>query len=406
MVTVMETVMGSTVRPDNPNKMRYVRPFLEADIPQVADLHRRVFHTGDSSSLQLQQAYRSYFAHIYFQNPWRDPAMPSFVYQEPHAEIAGFLGVLPRKMSMNGRTIRAAVSSQFIVDPATRSTLAGLQLLGAFFAGPQDLSIADEANDVSRKLWEAHGGTTALLYSLYWFRLLQPTRFLLSRLSPGLFPSVIKRVFEPLCRIADAISHRVPSSPFRLSDSGVFGEELSRETLLFCLSEFSRDWSLRPDYDDRSLKWLLEVLAQYRAPGSLHRIAVQNADRELIGWYLYLLTPKGLAEVLQIGAKPNAMAAVLGHLVQHSWQQGATALSGRIEPRFMQQFREKKSQFHHRGSWILLHSNQPEVLQAIHSGDAFLTRLEGEWCMRFHPNWRGPEGVSAQAPKTLETQLR
>jgi len=23
------------------------------------------------------------------------------------------------------------------------------------------------------------------------------------------------------------------------------------------------------------------------------------------------------------------------------------------------------------------------VLQAIHSGDAMLTRLEGEWCMRF-----------------------
>jgi hypothetical protein len=38
---------------------------------------------------------------------------------------------------------------------------------------------------------------------------------------------------------------------------------------------------------------------------------------------------------------------------------------------------------HHRRYWTLIHSQQPELLDAIHRGDAFLTRLEGEWCMRF-----------------------
>src|ERR1700688_2596654 len=104
--------------------MGYVRSFIEEDIPQVADLHSRVFHTGDSSSFQLRQSYRSYFTQIYLHNPWRDPALSSLVYQETNGQIVGFLGVLPRPMSMNGLPIRAVVSSQFIVDPARRSTLA------------------------------------------------------------------------------------------------------------------------------------------------------------------------------------------------------------------------------------------------------------------------------------------
>ena len=39
----------------------------------------------------------------------------------------------------------------------------------------------------------------------------------------------------------------------------------------------------------------------------------------------------------------------------------------------------------HRGdrSWMLVHSRRPEVLDAIHRGTAFLTRMEGEWWISF-----------------------
>jgi hypothetical protein len=382
--------------------MGHVRPFIEEDIPQVAGLHSRIFRTGDSSSLQLQQAYRSYFGQIFLHNPWNDSTLPSLVYEEANGDIVGFLGVQPRRMSMNGRPVRAVVSSQFIVDPASRSTLAGLQLLKTFFAGPQDMSITDEANAVSRKLWEGHGGTTALLYSLYWLRLLQPAQFLSHRM----LPAALTHVFSPLSRLADAIIARMPFSPFRQSESGVYGEELSQEVLISCLSKFSWGCSLRPVYDDRSLEWLMNVLAQNASPGALQKIAVYNRDRKIIGWYLYQLTADGLGEVLQIGAEPNSMAMVLGHLFHHAWRQGATALSGRIEPRFMQQFWEKNSVYQYRGYWMLIHSKQPELLEAIQRGDAFLTRLEGEWCMRFQPKRKGesavPETVSRQQKRLIQ----
>ena len=45
---------------------------------------------------------------------------------------------------------------------------------------------------------------------------------------------------------------------------------------------------------------------------------------------------------------------------------------------------ERRCLFHHRGYWMLVHAHSPELLAAIACGNAFLTRLEGEWCMRFH----------------------
>jgi hypothetical protein len=346
----------------------------------VADLHRRVFHTG-APSAQLARSYRAYFEQIFLRHPSRSEDLSSLVYEESDGTICGFLGVLPRPMSMNGRPIRAAVSSQFIVDPARRSTLAGVQLLKTFLSGPQELSIADEANDVSRRLWESCGGSTALLYSLYWLHLLRPTKFVLSRLSK--LPARGRQVLTPLCLLIDAVTARMPQSPFRQSVPSVFGEDLSRDTLLACLAQFPQAYSLRPEYDERLLQWLFDALARDRGSGSLRKVAVRDAAGKILGWYLYHVARGGMGEVLQIGADDNSIRTVLDHLFHDAWRQGATALSGRLEPRFMQQFREKTSQFHHRDYWVLAHSNRPEVLQAIHRGDAFLTRMEGEWGMRF-----------------------
>jgi len=138
-----------------------VRPFVEADIPQVAELHRRVFQTGEAPSAELERRYRAYFRGIFLDNPWYDEEVSPLVYEDADGSIAGFLGVMPRRMSIRGRPIQAAVSSQFIVEPGRRSTMAAVHLMKTFMSGPQDVSIADEANGLSRKLWESLGGTTA-----------------------------------------------------------------------------------------------------------------------------------------------------------------------------------------------------------------------------------------------------
>jgi hypothetical protein len=371
-----------------------VRPFVEADIPLVAELHRRVFRTGDAPSADLERRYRTYLRGIFLNNPWYDEEMSPLVYEDADGSIAGFLGVMPRRMSIRGRPIQAAVSSQFIVEPGRRSTMAAVHLMKTFMSGPQDVSIADEANYQSRKLWESLGGATALLHSVHWARLLRPAQFGLLKVGKGTSLGTASLV-GPVCRLVDGVAARLPRSPFRHAATSLSSEELDVETLLACLSDCSDRLALRPEYDARSLRWLLGCLVPAEGEGSLHKALVRDATGQVLGWYLYYADPAGLGEAIHIGARHESIQAVLEHLFQDAWRRGVVALSGRLEPRFTTDFAHTYCLFHPRLCWTLVHSRDAEVLQAIHSGDAMLTRLEGEWCMHF----RWTLGERAHAPE-------
>jgi hypothetical protein len=370
--------------------MSQIRPFVRDDIPQVADLHQWVFGVeGESVHLPLSpillQAYTRYFEEIFFRNPWRNEAIPSLVCEGPNGKIVGFLGVMPRRMSLNGRTINVALSSQFIVDPGSRASGAGLRLLQTFLSGPQDLSVTDEANNISRRLWEGLGGTTGLLYSVHWTRPLRPSRYVASFLRRRRLLAPLAAALKPVCNVVDAIAARQLPRRFHLTMPQVTAEELSMETLLICLSEYSGIRSLWPEYDDRSLQWLLETIARNKRLGAFRKMAVRNPRGEVIGWYLYYLKPGGESVVAQIMARKNSINDVLDHLFYDAWRHDSVAVKGRLEPQFMQTFSEKYCLFDCGAPWMLIHSPHSDLLEAIHHGDALLSGLEGEMCMRFMP---------------------
>src|SRR2546422_11275069 len=118
--------------------MAKIRAFSPGDVSQVAALYLKVFQLQEPHDPRLLQ-HR--FAHVYFENPWNDAQLPSLVYEEDSGKISGFLGVMPRCFSFRGRQIRAAVSSNFMVEESLRHFLIAVQLLKKFFEGPQDLSI-------------------------------------------------------------------------------------------------------------------------------------------------------------------------------------------------------------------------------------------------------------------------
>ncbi len=360
--------------------MGYVRPFNDDDISQVAGLHRRIFGVSDKWSTEL---YRCYFHEVFLNNPWYDKTLSSLVYEEGNGKIGGFLGVVPRPMWMKGRQVRAAVSSQFIVDPQSRFQLAGVQLLKAFLSGPQDLSLADEANDSSRAIWERLGGSTALLYSIHWTCTLRPAQRVRLRLGRHKMLGPLAFLLKPLCQAIDSVMARAPRTPSHGAGSRCFGEDTDIEVLLQCSDAFRHSQCLRPEYDRRSLEWLLGRPAETNGHGSFQKVAVRNTGRELIGWFLYYLDHHGMVEVLQIGSKKASIHEVLDHLFHHAWRSGAVALRGRLEPGLMPELLSWRGLSHHRRYWTLIHSRSPALLDTIHRGDAFLTRLEGEWCMRF-----------------------
>jgi hypothetical protein len=363
-------------------KRNPVRSFREDDLPQVADLHRTVFAIAKSTTPELLDEYRNYFDRVFLNNPWRDGAVGPLVYEDPAGRITGFMGVMPRRLQIAGQPVQLAIMSQFVVDEGSRG-MPGMKLMSALFAGPQDVTISDEASTAVRAIWEGFGGHTSVNDSMRWYYAVRPCHFALMvlRKVSGL-PIVAQRKLAPLARGLDALSARILKFPYRPARPDLVGEELTCETLLDQLAQVGGKHWLRPDYDLESLDWTLRRAASLRRDGSFQKVLVKTADGKIAGWYLYYLNPAGVSQVVQIHANHPHTSQVLDHLLYHAWQNGASVLSGRLETsrHFTQAFSDKHFVFHCGPDWALFHSRRPELVSAFQRGEVFLSRLEGEWC--------------------------
>src|SRR5215831_1545655 len=183
--------------------MATVRRLGEDDIPAACALFSRVHPDERWTS---QAACEAYFREILLDNPWSDLELPSWAAEE-EGRLTGFAGVVPRRMVFRGRPIRVAVGCQFMVDPNRRNGLTALQLARAVLSGPQDLFLADGANDLSRQMWAGLGGAAPLLYNLHWTRPLRPARLAVSLLAErGALPRPLLPAARSLSRLADAVA--------------------------------------------------------------------------------------------------------------------------------------------------------------------------------------------------------
>jgi len=360
--------------------MATVRNFVEDDIPAVAALFERAYPDQHWASAAAREAY---FREILFDNPWHDLDLPSWVAEE-NGRMAGFAGVMPRRMVFRGRPIRVAVGCQFMVDPNRRHGLTALQLARAALSGSQDLFIADGANDLSRQMWAGLGGTAPLLYNLHWTRPLRPARFALSLLQERrALPSLVTLPARPLAALADALMARVLPGRLNGEETELAEDALDAAAMLAHLPEVADGNALRPEYDARSLAWLLEQTARKARHGKLRARAVLEGGRRLIGWYLYYVRAGEVSEVVQVAARNGSFGRVLQRLLVDAWRNGATAVRGRLDPRHVQELSHRHCWFRCEGVWTLVHSRHADLAAAIHQGNAFLSRLEGEWWLRF-----------------------
>jgi hypothetical protein len=153
--------------------------------------------------------------------------------------------------------------------------------------------------------------------------------------------------------------------------------------MLSCMPGILQGSALQPAYDARSLAWLLQQSELKTRHGKLRSRLVRDGAGEALGWYLYYLQPGGVSEVLQIVAVAGAFDRVLQRLFVDAWRGGAAAVRGRLDPRFLQQLSDRHCWFRREGTWMIAHSRHAEVMSALHRGDAFVSRLEGEWWLRF-----------------------
>jgi hypothetical protein len=362
--------------------MGHIRTFTESDIPQVARMHRLVVQTAGRDDEGCRAAHEAHFSNVFLKNPWHKAGPRSLVYHENDGRLTGFLGVVPRTMTMNGRRLQAAISSQLVVDPAAHVSVAAVHLAKAFLEGPQDFSIADGADDLARKIWEELGGRTSLLHSLHWIRPLLPARLMLSMMRGRQRLSPLAMAAAPLAPMIDAAVTRIPHGQFYQTEPHDSSADLlSADAVASGLPDLVRQGSLRVLYDDETFGWLIERARQRRA-NNLHAAVIRKRHR-VIGWYLYCLDSDRMASVLQVGADTQSMSHVLDQLFYQAGQHGALAVTGRLEPRFLQSLSAKFAFFHHRGPWVLLDSRRPDLLQSFESGEACFSHLDGDWSLAF-----------------------
>ncbi len=356
-----------------------VEPMTPAHLPEVLALYQRLWLKDKVCS---PRAMEEYFSGILFDHPWTDASIQSLVYRDAGGHVLGCMGMLPRRMTVDGRALRVVVSHNFMVDPDHRSPMVAIELMKALFAGSQDVTIA-EGNDLSRKLWERLGGSTALIHNLRWVRPLRPAEFVLNTLRGVGLPPFLQHAVRPFCRVVDHMVQRAGWKPFRYDQAGR-SEDVSEQTLAELAARWAMPHWVWPQYDLVSLTWLFNMLRRKRGIGTLRARHVAGADGKTAGAFVYFAKPGGTSEVLQMLAAPQSIDAVLDHLFMDAWSQGSCAVSGQLEPRYMRDMTARHCSFKHSGSWMLVHSRDATLMNRIQRGHAYVSRLDGEWWIGLH----------------------
>jgi hypothetical protein len=359
--------------------MGRVRSFTSDDIPQVVSLRQKCFRHSAQGSEQKQQ---NYFQNIFFDSPWCNDSFPSLVCEEKDGTIVGFLGSLSRPISLQGEKLWMATPTQLMSDPAHRG-MSGFQLMKTFLAGPQDFSLADVAASGPRDIWERLGGTTAVLQSLFWTRPLRPCRLLPRDFGLSRAASLLVKATYPLCAAMDSALAHTAGSPYYQAESELEERVLNVQGLLDCYDSLERQFSLVPEYEPATLRWLLQALEDSSPESKLRQVVLHDVDGNVVGWYLYFPSPGGVAQTVQVGANTADQGRVLQHLYHDAWKRGCLAISGRVQPEFLSCVAQAPGRVVRSGPWTLVHSRNSELLQQVCRGDAWLTRLEGEWWLNF-----------------------
>jgi hypothetical protein len=360
--------------------MPTLRTLAESDLPAVATLFERVYPEYRWNS---REAFQAYCRVVLFGNPWRDLELPSWIAEED-GRVTGMMAVVPRSMTFRGRPVRVAVTCQFMVDPDRRNSLTALQLMKKVASGPQDLTLADGANDLARRMWTGVGAIAPPMYNLHWLRPLRPARYGLALLKErGTLPRPLSIPARPLAAAADSFAVRLGPNRFLREKNDLMEHPLDPGTMVEHLPELMNGHALQPHYDMRVLPWLIDQTSRKARHGRLRSRAVRDNRRQLLGWYLYYTNPGEVNEVVQISARKGAFDKVLERLLVDAWRQGAVAVRGRLEAEHVKEFSERLCWFRHEPPNTVVYSRDPELMAAIQAGDAVLGRLEGEWWLRF-----------------------
>lgn len=359
-----------------------VRTLQDADFSQIARLHdhcfrRSIYKDHDALQRQIRKLFR--------ENPWRCPGIDSLVWEDGAGRVLGFAGLLARPMRFRGEPILSALSCQVMVDPEARGEGIAEALLRASTEGPQAITYSDILNPAAFAIWRRIGGSEIPELGLQWTRPLRPFRWLAARVGRGCGRVGAMCLARPVLSFLDAIVRSDPSSPYSIPiGEGQTLRPLSLINHLKLLDDLQSYYDLVPCYDEQSLTWLMGMLGDSLQRGTRLEGA-QLVDRrgDTIGFFLMAVQPRAIATVLQIGTPAGKLEPVLAAIVQRANESQCAIIRGRHQPEHLSTLAKWPNSLGCGDPRVMVISRHPEIIECIRRGRAWMSHLEGEWCIGF-----------------------
>lgn len=319
---------------------------------------------------------RSFLTETLVEHPWAEAELPSLVAVDDEDDVVGFVGVQVRRLRLGDRPLRGVCCSHLVVADDPRAGVWGALLLREVFAGKQDLTWTDSANDVVVRLWRAQGGHLDYSRCCDWMLVLKPLRWVGSAIRARVGRGSAGRDLAPVGALpVQAVIPRLVGGARPLPESGVGSVSATAQEIADALPGIARDIGLRVDYDGPFLDLLL---AQVRAVDGPVEHRLVHRDGAPIGWYAYLSRPGGASRVLHLCGLETETDAVLGELAEHAGATGSVAVAGRFEPHLYWPLRARHAVLGF-ARQPAINTRDPEIRAVLATRSSLLTLLDGEW---------------------------
>ncbi len=345
-----------------------------SDIEEVA-LLSQIYFPG-SKEISLNNLKKT-IELLYFTDGALNSNSFSIVSRTMDGTINGFLGVITNSFRYKERTIKVANCHHLMATEQARAKLVPMKMLQKFLSGPQDLSFADNSSESTRMLWKRLGGVPAIGECIFYKIPLKPLSFALR--------PFLKKLKKPVQKVAalfakgtDAVAGKFRLPMFYRNKLDIELRPLDSQTFLEACDKICKSYVLFPDYDLSKIEHLLNLLSREKRYGTLHKFAIVDDNEEVVGWFIYYSLRGGICEVIQAVCVPGMETVLFDSLTWHAYKQGGIELSGRLmASQFQTPFTTKAVCMPAR-MWTLFHSRDTDLMLDIQTGNAFLTRLEGD----------------------------
>ncbi len=352
----------------------HIGPLAFSDIGQVAEMSQKYFPTSKEVSIPY---LKETLEELYFKSTDRPPSITPLVSKTEAGVVNGFLGVTANLFLYNGTEITVANCHHLMATEEARSRLIPMRMLQRLLDGPQDISFADGSVESTRHLWKRLGGSPSIVDSLYYKVPLRPVSFVV-RPFLGSLNNFLGSITKGLARGADVIGGAIRVPLFHRSATDHRLVPLTAALLVELFNKVKKRYTIFPRYEQSKLERLFRLLSKEKRYGKLHKFAVMDKKENLIGWFIYYAPKGGVCEVIQAVCMSGEETELFNTLSWHAYEQGGIELSGRLMTNHLRSPFTNKSVCLPARKWTLIHSSNSELKLEIQSGNAFLTRLEGD----------------------------